>query len=137
MKKQIVYAVTSGCYSDYRIRGLFSTCANADKFISICRAAAECYYDKDFDIEEWTLDVDLAQKTYTRYLCGLMLDTGEQVEKYTPQQFFGVPVSRSYVAESVPVYKGRGIARAESHKSAEHAHKLAVEARQKYLREHK
>lgn len=54
MKKQTVYLVTSGCYSDYRLDAIFSTREKAQKYINI-RKREENYWDPN-DIEEWTLD---------------------------------------------------------------------------------
>lgn len=132
-----VYVVTSGSYSDYRIKGIFSTRAKAETYISQCRASEACW-DKDFnDIVEWLLNHELEECEYTRYSCGVALDDGSLLERKYSQQIWGLPESKSYIAENVPAYGGRGIARAESHKSQEHAFKLAVEARQKWLRERK
>jgi len=130
----IVFVVTTGCYSDYGINGIFSTRVKAQQYIDGCRAAENCW-NKDFnDIEKWTLDEALAEKTYTRFCCGIMLDDGAVLERHGPQELWGVPKSTTYVAEDVPAYGGRGIVRAESSKSAKHAQKLAVEARQAWLR---
>lgn len=128
-----VFVVTTGCYSNYGIRGIFSTLAKAQQYMNQCIASEECWY-KDFnEIEKWSLDAALGEREYMRFMVGIMLDDGSVKEQYDPQIMFGLPKSRHYIAETL--YSGRGIVRAESHKSAEHAMKLAVEARQAWLRE--
>lgn len=135
MSKRIVYAVSSGSYSDYRVNGIFSTREKAEKFLGTCRASEACW-NKDFnDIIEYTLDADLAQQDYVRYSVGIMCDTGEVKEGPRSKDYFGIPESKAYISYKVPLYQGRDIARSESHKSAAHAMKVAVEARQKWLRE--
>ena len=50
MENKIIYAVTSGCYSDYRIDALFDTKELAEKFIKSVN-------NRDFnDIEEYDLN---------------------------------------------------------------------------------
>ena len=132
-----VFVVTTGCYSDYSIKGIFSSKEKAEQYMVACRGSAACW-DKDFnDIEEHILDQGLAEREHTRWRCGIMLDDGSLGEAVVAQQNWGLPENSHYVAERVPVYKGRGIVRVESVKSAEHALKLAAEKRQEWLRENK
>jgi len=129
-----VYMVTAGCYSDYGVKGLFTTRAKAEEYIRKCKGSDACS-EKDFnEIVEWPLNRELQECEFTRWSVGIMLDDGSVAEGPHEQQYWGIPESKSYIAENVPFYKGRGIARAESHKSKEHALKVAIEARQEYLR---
>jgi len=135
MAKQTVYVVTTGCYSDYSIRGVFSSEAKAKRYIVNCKASADCYWTDFNDIEKYALDAGLLERSFHCWNCGIALDNGQVLEAVQESTRYGIPHSKTYVAEDVPRYNGRGIVRAESHKSAAHSHKIAVEARQKYLRE--
>lgn len=132
-----VFAVSSGSYSDYSVLAIFSTKANAEKYMANMRAHSDsCYRASGLnDIEEYELDAALAETEYDRYSVGIMLDDGSIKESYGPQKSWGIPKATSYIAEKVPCYENRGIARATSPKSLEHAKKVAIEARQKWLRE--
>lgn len=136
-----VYVITSGCYSDYGIEGIFSTRKKAEDYITKTKAAKEqggddFWIDDDFnDIQEWVLDEQLKARFVVVHSIGIFLDTGDVAERPQQQTRFEVPQNRSYVTESVPAYRGRGVARAQSYKSAAHALKLAVEARQNWMRE--
>jgi len=135
-KQSKVFVVTTGCYSGYSIKGIFSTEEKARQYMKNCETSEECW-DKYFnDLATWTLDEALREENYTRHDVGIMLDTGEVREGPSTIEFWGIPQPQTYVSESVPAYKGRGIVRAESHISARHAMKLAVEARQAWMREH-
>ena len=130
-----VYVVTTGSYSDYSIKGIFSTRKRAQRYIDRCLENSDVVYYTEFnDIEEWTLDEKEKEREYTEYSAALFIDNGSP--EYPPSQrsTWGIPKSSVYVAEHVPIYKGRGVVRAASHKSAAHAMKLAVEKRQEWLR---
>ena len=127
-KKVKVFVVTSGCYSDYSIRGIFSSKPNAEKYKLNCGAASDCYWTDLNDIYEYDLDSGLREKTFHYWRCALALDNGEVLEKVSEATKWGIPHGETYIAE------GRGIVRAKSHKSAAHCLKLAAEARQKWLR---
>lgn len=131
-----VYIVTTGSYSDYSIKGVFSSVSKANQYIEKCRAFEECWLDKDFNsIEEYEMDSSLKERAYEQWAASLFLDTGEVIEKETShRRQWGIPQSSSYVAENVPAYGGRSVVIAVSHKSAAHAHKVAVEARQEWPR---
>ena len=97
-----VYVVTSGCYSDYGIDGLFSTRENA---IAALGAMGECLAAGDDSpltddgqgfysqptIEEWELDDALKVTwpcTYTPLFgAEIVLETGELLDE--PTQFYG------------------------------------------------
>lgn len=132
------YIVTSGCYSDYSIHGVFSSQKLAQEYIDKANAARseDCWpsCSSDANIEEWAVDEECEAKAYAEHSVGLLVGSGEVIEGPHVASKFGIPSSRSYVSENVPYVNGKDIARAESCKSAKHAMKLAVEARQAYLR---
>lgn len=137
-----VYLVIDGSYSDYHVEGVFSSRAKAQEFIDKALAASRKHVDNylytgisdDPTIDERTLDQLLEKEVYTRHNIGIMVDTGEVKERSVSGPHFDVPHSKVYVSEKVPAYKHRDIVRAESHKSAKHALKLAVEKRQELQR---
>ena len=140
-----IYIVTSGCYSDYSIVAVFSSREKAQAYIDAASAAAKKSTDDSYvyvrggndfnDIEEWILDGGTSAKIHTLYHCSIFLDDGSCIEKEKIEtREFGTPKSESYVASQVPIYGGRGVVRAKSHKSAAHALKIAAEARQEWLR---
>lgn len=129
-----VYVVTSGEYSDYGIHAIFSTRALADAYIKRALAAPATYHS-EFNVEEWYVDRESAARAHYVWTAGVLIADGSVPERGGHDEF-AIPKSSAEVIKAVPVYDGNGIARARSHKSAEHALKLATEARQKHLREH-
>ena len=133
-----VYVVNTGCYSDWSIRGIFSTRENAEKYMANCRAAGdECWHKDDFnEIAVYSLDGGLEEKTFRQFGCSIWLDSGDECEreKSWERPQWGIEETTSYVAEHVPLYDGRGVVRVQSHKSAAHALKVAAEKRQEWLR---
>ena len=128
-----VYAVNTGCYSDYRIVGIYSTKSKAEEYMEKCRNSDACW-SKDFnDIEVFILDQGLQEREFTRYSVGVFVDTGEVKEDYA-QNYWGLPQNKVTQTAKIPCYRNRLMIRAESFKSKAHAIKLAVEARQAYLR---
>lgn len=132
-----VYLVSTGSYSDWSVRGIFSTKARAIIFMGRAKKDAQNHEDgvswaEDFnDIEEWKVDVELKSKRHIVWSVGIMLDDGSLREQQEREEW-GVPATSSYVAERAPAYGGRGIVRAVSCKSKAHAFKLATEARQRW-----
>lgn len=145
---KIAYVVTAGSYSDYGIQGVFSNKKAAQDFIDAAVAAkaeedsdngdyiGDCYWANDAQIEEWPLNEQQAAVVHERWRAAIMLDDGAQEHETRGGKTFGIPHNGTVqVAEKIPAHGGRGAVRSESCKSAKHAEKLAVEARQKYLRE--
>jgi len=66
MKK--VYVVTSGCYSDYGIVGIFSSPEMAQEYIDLEKSLGK-YSDLN-EIEEWGLDDLRPSKVHTRVWMG-------------------------------------------------------------------
>ena len=134
-KKATVYVVTSGSYSDYGIRAIFSTQELAQAYIDKANAA-ETYWASDTTIEEWPLDGEAEAKLFTRWKVGMLLDDGSVKEGPCESQEFGHPESKiEQYGNTSPCYANRPIVRVVSVKSAQHALKMAAEARQKWLRE--
>ena len=118
-----IYLVTSGEYSDYSIDGVFSTKNKAERYIKTAQAS-RLYHD-DYRIEKWVLDRALREKSYKEWHCSIMLETGEMSDVKFNEEF-GIPASStSYTDIRAFSY---------SCKSKSHCLKLAVEARQKWMR---
>ncbi len=127
-----IFVVTSGEYSDYGIRAIFSTEELANRWIALHKEGDR----SEFNIETWSLDGEATAENITVWRCGILLDSGEIKEPPYPYTEVRVPF-RGYIlqaAVSVPAYDGRLVARVESGVSAEHAEKVAVEARQAWQR---
>lgn len=140
-----VYIVTSGSYSDLRIDGIFSSRKRAQNYINKCelemkKANKEFYLSgcpSDFNgIEARELNAELKECSYKVWYTSLILDDGSASgEKEGAKQLWGIPKNEIMISEKAPFLSGRSIVRVSSIKSAVHARKLAVEARQKWLRE--
>lgn len=129
-----IYLVTDGEYSDYSIYGAFSSREKAQQYIDARNAPDTCWRLSGANIEEWEIDEGLSERLHTRWRIGLALGNGEVVEPARSNESWGLPANGVEGISSVPCHQNRGIVRAESVESAEHAMKLAVEARQKWLR---
>lgn len=141
-----VFVVTSGCYSDYGINAIFSTRKAAQEYIDKARALhaeddgeyciGNVYWAADANIEEWPLDSESHAKKFDFWTAGMLLDDGAVVEPARKGTEFGHPKSKvEQCGVFVPRYNDRPIVRVRSVKSADHAMKMAVEARQGWLRE--
>ncbi len=128
-----IFLVTAGCYSDFSIYGAFSTKENAQAYIDKRIADGNGFGDAA-NIEEWGIDAGLKEKKHLRYFVGMFLDDGAVIEGPHTQESFGIPANSIDGITAVPFHKNRPLVRVISIKSAEHAMKLAVEARQKWLR---
>lgn len=129
----IVYIVTSGSYSDYGIVAVFSTKEKAEAFIEQ-RRQTECYDHDDNEIEEWTLDEESGKVARALFSCFLQAESGDVVHEQGRTEL-APPTARGMGTTIMDCfYKDRGVfknvIKAESYVSAEHAKKLAVEARQ-------
>lgn len=137
-----VFIITSGCYSDYGIRGVGSTKKQAQAAIDAAKAADE-YWAGDAGIEEWDVDELLSFRKQRVFQCGMLLDDGSVVERHGESEdeeeqrtVFEKPF-RGEVTQfnaKVPMYKDRAIVRTRSTVSIGHALKLAAEKRQEWLR---
>ncbi len=129
----IVYIVTGGEYSDYSIYCIFSNKQLAKEWIS--KQSNDIYGKNDYNIEEWSMDEQINVVEMTVYQQGIFLDTGELIESYQ-----NIVVRNPFRGEclqsavKVPMYNNRQVSRVISGVSREHAEKLAIEARQRFLR---
>jgi len=137
-----IFVVTAGEYSDYGICHMFTSRKLAEKYIEI-KTECDDYHRGNMEIEEWTADSLQESKVIKLYTSDrLIIETGvfdgrwagENAEVVVCQK--GRPYSRGYtkihdmhkLGEYIEVVIGY------STKSSDHAHKLAVEGRQKILR---
>jgi hypothetical protein len=129
-----IYVVTTGCYSDYRIQAVFDDKPMAEAWV----AEHNKDYDKDDDyaarIEKYPLNEQAGYIRRNLYCCAISLATGDVTHESNFEGSLASPHAR---AGEINVYPNPNCneAVAESYVSAEHARKLAVEARQKHLRE--
>lgn len=130
-----VYVVTSGDYSDYRIRAIYSDNAVADKF---CEEQNKCQHYSHFSVEPWDVDakpVPIAKKTwsYTLYLnSGIVCDLREGMNLCKDNETTRIMsggVSRE--KDCLLVYKNVCVM---SFESQDHAYKVATEIYQNFLR---
>jgi hypothetical protein len=133
----LVYVVTSGEYSDYHICGVFSSEEKAKTYMGNAP-------EKRFSVEEYELDGERPRVFAERWGVALKLDgsvandcSGSQHEDVTESRCFGdrgsgYTTSWAGRPESRSTYCFVG----HSYVSADHDMKLAVEQRQKALREH-
>jgi hypothetical protein len=120
-----IYIVTSGEYSDYRIRGVYSTRKGAEKQFAEVQGEA---WDYVHQIEEYELDAPAPDDSDApAYEAEIDLETGAITEEPGEQW--------RAVATKTETMRSLKKARTSSTQSQQHANKLAVEARQKWLRE--
>lgn len=106
MKK--VYAVSSGCYSDYRVNAIFSTKELAEEFMRLIP-------DSDYnDIEVYEVDPntpDLIKRGYSIWFIHMLKDgTTERVGKSDINLYsVGDIGHRIWERTKAPAYKGKGI----------------------------
>ena len=150
-----VYLVSDGCYSDYSIRGVFSTAELAESYRAVLAGDDS---DSDAAVVEWEVDAEAGKVWRPCFRASINLSaiyhvfTGEVICEagaiYNEDEGMALatPDARSKSPEALgaphrpvlgkpPSEVGPGGARRVcSLVSAEHARKLAVEARQAWLR---
>lgn len=133
-----VYVVTSGAYSDYRIQAVFSSRKLAQAWIDLHNYQGSWENPNEFNIEPWGVDELKEAEVFDVYSCGIMLETGQIIEQHCVRKLV-LPFRGHLLQHStaVPLYKGAKVSRVESGVSADHARKLAIEARQRWLRDEK
>jgi hypothetical protein len=120
-----VYVVTAGCYSDYRIEGIFSTSEKAERF------KAELDNDAN-DVEEWELDE--LQEHAQRTVWTVDLDSdGNVVGEITNRKSLVAPRFSESYSRAVAAWNGVRYSGCSA-VSEDHALKVAAEARQAHLR---
>ena len=120
-----VYVVTSGSYSDYGIETVFSTREAAEAYIAEGEKLTYSDYNK---IEEWPVDERAGFIMRPYWLVWMMKDGS--TENTRELEALAAPTARSGEVGEI----GNWGFQAESFVSAEHALKLAAEARQEWLR---
>ena len=154
MKSNKIYIVTAGEYSDYHIVGVFSTKRRANEFIGDAPRAANGVYENNYIIQECAVDTlpNLMWRMCYRVNidCAgniIPLNTSETIEEVSPldiedlkgtvsiiRDYSGLyDYSRPYNRSRPKEYPVKGFY-GVSYESKEHALKLAVECRQKWLR---
>lgn len=123
-----IYLVTSGEYSDYRIEGAFSTEDKANAFA----ATFERGYG-DTRVEDYTLDERTPEQRGYFHVCRISLATGDVDTEYGYWSDKGKPTPDDPFRHVQVSDINYNHAVGGSYKSAEHARKLAVEARQRHL----
>lgn len=120
-----IYVVTSGCYSDYGMNGMFSTKEKAEKFIKDNKTT---FYDKG-QIEEWILDEQQDHELRTVWSCCIDLRTGNITDEWVGESM--CEDGYTHIDSYSPTAAFTG---AHSATSLEHCRKLAAEVRQGVLR---
>ena len=137
-----IYAVTSGCYSDYGIVGIFLDKAAAEKCVYMINAGT--HHGDDASIEEYVDGkwINMTKILRPLYISAIGLETGEDIESWKEKELVSVTdrtprygatsvVWEKFMCDRIKEFHAIG----RSYISHEHAHKLAVEARQKFLAE--
>ncbi|MFL6141651.1 MAG: hypothetical protein ACJ72N_07250 [Labedaea sp.] len=119
-----VYLLTVIEASDYCVKGIFSSRAGAEKIGAYC---------KDSEVEEWDLDGAIDHEVGTTWYAEINLDDGAL------RRCFSEEGLRHPMATKVEFYRAAvgapfSIVGAESPISFEHAHAVAGEKRQEWLR---
>ena len=118
-----VYIVTEGTYSDYHIEGAFSSRKRAEEYIKIHLSDK---YREEVSIDEYELDEELEKSYRTIYRVRVIYHDGRVDREWEDQGYFKDNYSNKKLLGAVAL--------GESVISKEHALKLAIEARQEWLR---
>ena len=112
---KMIYAVSEGSYSDYRVSAIFSTKVKAQEFIDTMKKQSDSEYDDYNDIKEYQLDppiADLLGRGYSVYHV-LMLRNGdvERVERTDNGSYDISSAGQSYIWErtKVSAYRGKNV----------------------------
>lgn len=144
-----LYVVTSGEYSSYQIHAVFSTREKAERYTSELQKTPH----SDAEIEEYALDADAEQIARPVWMCEIQVECGAiDNERQTAYPLLAPRGRRAGIVRHLPARRRQmfgspqnpfeiigEVLHAErlcvqSYVSAEHARKLAVEARQAHLR---
>ena len=136
-----LYAVTEGCYSDYTIVGLFSNKAEAEKCRDLKNGVSNVYNDAHIEVYQDGVWEDMNKVLRTLYSTNLDLDDGsvlrEETEVNLAAENARIPSYGSSGTTTLYLRSfggdGKAFAYGKSYVSKEHAHKLAVEARQAWI----
>lgn len=112
MKKKMIYAVTSGTYSAYRINALFSSKKKAKDFLS---AMSGNIYDDFNDVEEYELDpptADLLKRGYSVWFVLMLKDGTVERAKKTDNDKYDIGDAgcyRIWERTKAPAFRGKEI----------------------------
>lgn len=126
-----VYIVTSGSYSAYGIRAVFSTREAADEYCKNHNAGNK--YSDEADVEVWPLNAELQARWLDIFHTSIEIESGNLTGGWFDRDFVNPANVKAEPREYTIIGRARSIA-VKSPYSQEHANKLAVEARQHYLR---
>jgi len=141
MEEQTAYLVTEGEYSDYRVVGVFLDRAAAEKCVALLNAPS---YRDGAQIEEFAIGWwdGMDQKPWTVHFVVLDLASGKEEKTRGGTRTILATEAQIRSRGSGEVWPplarfgcSGGYARGMSYVSLAHAHKLAVEARQKWMAE--
>src|SRR5436190_8000413 len=118
-----IYIVTEGTYSDYHIEGAFSSRERADEYVKIREGEK---YRYEVSVEEYELDEELKKSYITIYKIRVLLHDGRVDKEWEDRGYFKDNYSNKVIFRTEAI--------GESVISKEHALKLAIEARQEWLR---
>lgn len=126
----LVWLLTEGTYSDYSVRAVFTDQVKAE--------AALAEYKKlscdEVRLEEWDADVETTEVVRDYWESCIDLATGEIVRRWE-NKIWADPHLRCVPCPRQELVRGRALTYEwwRSYVSQEHADKLAVESRQKFL----
>ena len=134
----IIYVVTSGTYSDYKIDSLYTNKEKAEERLAALKKV-DMFDNEKPQIEEWPVDQEFEEIPRQYWMSEIDLVTGQVFEPDAEVRYrFAKPNQRTYEhANQLRCLSYGGISErytANSFVSQEHADKLAVEARQLFLR---
>ena len=108
-----VWVIEQGCYSDYGVRGVYSTEANARRIADIINANAEMQYD-EAEVAEWQLDPCISEIDAGKYPYHVVMDIDGKTERVERQSISGYEVGnasplRVWERTKAEFWKGRPI----------------------------
>jgi len=127
-----VWLVSSGCYSDYEIEGIFSEESLARAYCAELHSRGK-YFD-DADVSEWEVDSEAGKVFRTAFRACIRLVSGEIFGMESESLILASPHARSMNNAYGAEIGTNSYLEVFSFVSPEHARKLAVEHRQAWLR---
>ena len=134
-----IYVLTSGEYSDYGIVGVFSDLEKAEACARKLGGPGPGYPMRECRVEEYTPDELVAHEIGPVWYAGIWADDGSVVSRFKADQETGTEFRHPSRAEvqcvSAPIDGNREQIRVISPIGYDHALKIAIEERQRLLRE--
>lgn len=126
-----VYLVSTGQYSDWAVRGIFSTREKAEALRVELGKVGDCNSPPN-DVAEWEVDGEEGKVCRMIHSARMDFDTGD-CRTYSPRPDIW-PASDACEIYPGETHDGHAWVCVESPVSAEHAAKVAAEKRQEWLR---